>query len=57
MDFTIDDITSVIVLLSGWISIYAGFRVKITVLEREVQNLRELVNELRQDIKMLLKEK
>lgn len=55
MDFTVDNLVSIAVLISGWISIYAGFRVRISLLEKEVNDLRELVSELRQDIKMLLK--
>lgn len=54
MDFKIDDIVSVLMLLGGWVGIYAGFKVKIAVLEREVNDLRLLVSELRQDIKLLL---
>ena len=48
---------SLIMLLSGWVGIYAGFRAKITVLEQEVNNLKTLVTELRHDVKSLLKQK
>ena len=54
MDFTINDITSLVMILSGWVSVYAGFRSRIAILENDVMGLRDLVTELRQDIKMLL---
>lgn len=54
MDFSINDMTSLVMMVSGWVGIYAGFRVRISVLEREVNDLRDLVSELRQDIKALL---
>ena len=54
MDFSINDMTSLVMMVSGWVGMYAGFRVRISVLEREVNDLRDLVSELRQDIKALL---
>lgn len=54
MEFTLNDITSLVMILSGWVSVYAGFRSKIAILENDVASLRDLVTELRQDIKMLL---
>ncbi len=56
MEFTLDGIVSLVMLLSGWVGIYAGFRAKITVLEQEVSNLKTLVTELRHDVKSLLKQ-
>lgn len=54
MEFTINDIASLVMILSGWVSVYAGFRSKVAILENDVAGLRDLVTELRQDIKLLL---
>lgn len=57
MDFTTDNIMSIVLIVSSLIGIYAGFKAQLTVLEKEVGNLRELVSELRLDIKSLLSKK
>lgn len=57
MDFTIDNAVSVLLIISGLIGIYTGFKTQLTVLEREVNSLRELVSELRLDIKSLISKK
>lgn len=54
MEFTVNDLVSIVMMVSGWIGIYAGFRVRLSVLEKEVNDLRGLVTELRHDIKALL---
>lgn len=57
MDFTVDNAVSVLLIISGLIGIYTGFKTQLTVLEREVGDLRELVSELRLDIKSLIAKK
>ena len=57
MDFTIDNAVSVLLIISGLIGIYTGFKTQLTVLEREVSGLQELVSELRLDIKSLIAKK
>lgn len=57
MDFTIDNAVSVLLIISGLIGIYTGFKTQLTVLEREVSGLQELVSELRLDIKSLIANK
>lgn len=57
MDFTVDNAVSVLLIISGLIGIYTGFKTQLTVLEREVSDLRELVSELRLDIKSLISKK
>ena len=54
MDFTVDNAISILLIISGLIGIYSGFKTQLTVLEREVSDLRELVSELRLDIKALI---
>jgi len=57
MDFTVDNAVSVLLIISGLIGIYTGFKTQLIVLEREVGDLRELVSELRLDIKSLIAKK
>lgn len=57
MDFTVDNAISVLLIISGLIGIYTGFKTQLIVLEREVGDLRELVSELRLDIKSLIAKK
>ena len=57
MDFTVDNAVSVLLIISGLIGINTGFKTQLTVLEREVGDLRELVSELRLDIKSLIAKK
>lgn len=57
MDFTVDNAISILLIISGLIGIYSGFKTQLTVLEREVSDLRELVSELRLDIKALISKK
>lgn len=57
MDFTVDNAVSVLLIISGLIGIYTGFKTQLTVLEREVSGLQELVSELRLDIKSLIAKK
>lgn len=57
MDFTIDNAVSVLLIISGLIGIYTGFKTQLTVLEREVSSLQDLVSELRLDIKSLISKK
>lgn len=54
MDFTPDNVINIILIVSSLIGIYAGFKAQLTVLEKEVGNLKELVSELRLDIKSLI---
>lgn len=57
MEFTIDDAINVVLIIGGLLGIYTSFKTKLAVLEREVSDLRDMVSELRLDIKNLLTRK
>lgn len=51
---TADIIATGVGIIGAALSMYAGFKAKMSVLEKAVSDLENLVTEMRQDIKLLI---
>lgn len=57
MDITLENVIILATALGTVIGIYSNYAAKMKVMEKEIEDLKDLVNELRLDIKELLQQK